>query len=302
MSSKSGRQDGGSSMPEGSRRRESVSSKSGRSEKSRSSEVRRKESVSSHVGRSDLMESVASSSEARRRTESLSSSSSGRQAERISSSSEDSSRRMSLHPGLQSHRDSVTLQQGTVGRRDSGHRDSVSSYSGHRDSISSYSGTIPGHRGSFSLRGVEDLNEGSFSRSRSKSGGSRRRRSRSGLESYSPENSPLYSRTSRSERAGSEVYSGSRRRHQQQGLYPSRSEQLPELYSSAGSNMSGIFRPEPVSSDLFTGRLEQFAEIYSVAGTRSENVSDLYSDDLTLDPRRRTSELAEGEERTQDDM
>ena len=282
-------------MLEGSRRRESASSKSGRSEKSRSSEVRRKESVSSHVGRSDLMESV----EARRRTESLSSSSSGgRQAERISSSCEDSSRRMSLHPGLQSHRDSVTLQQEAVGRRDSGHRDSVSSYSGHRDSISSYSGTIPGHRGSFSLRGAEDLNEGgSFSRSRSKSGGSRRRRSRSGLESYSPENSPLYSRTSRS------VYSGSRRRQQQQqGLYSSRSEQLPGLHSSFGSNTSGIFRPEPVSSNLFPGRLEQFAEIYSVAGTRSENVSDLYSDDLTLDPRRKTGEVAEGEERTQDDM
>ena len=292
-------------MPDESRRRESVSSKSSRSEKSsRSSEVRRKESVSSHAAaRSDLVESV-SSSEARRRTESLSSSSG--KTERMSSSSDTSSRRMSLHPGLQSHRDSVTLQQqGPVGRReDSGHRDSVSSYSGHRESISSYSGTIPGHRSSFSLRGAEDLSlEGSFSRSRSKSGGSRRRRSRSrsGLESHSPDDSPLYS-------SRSEVYSASRRRHEQvQGLYSGRSEQLSELYSSPGSNRSELYSDPPVSSDLFPpgGRLEQFADLYSVTKSRSEKVSDLYSDDLTPDPTssgRRTSDLVEDEGRTQDNM
>ena len=296
-------------MPDESRRRESVSSKSSRSEKSsRSSEVRRKESVSSHAAaRSDLVESV-SSSEARRRTESLSSSSG--KTERMSSNSDDATRRMSLHPGLQSHRDSVTLQQqGPVGRReDSGHRDSVSSYSGHRESISSYSGTIPGHRSSFSLRGADDVSlEGSFSRSRSKSGGSRRRRSRSGLESYSPDDSPLYS--SRSEHtAGSEVYSASRRRHEQvQELYSGRSEQLAELYSSPGSNRSELYSDPSASSDLFPpgGRLEQFADLYSVTKSRSEKVSDLYSDDLTLDPTssgRRASDLVEAERRTQDNM
>ena len=307
MSSKSG---GRQEMLDGSiRRKESGSSKSGKSS-SRSSEVKRKESNSSYAaagGRSDLTESLSSTSEARRRTESLSSSSSGG---RISSSSEDSSRRMSLHPGLQSHRDSVTLQpQGSVlGRRDSE----------HRDSVSSYSGTIPGHRGSFSLRGgAEDLSfEGpSFSRSRSKSGGGgsqRRRRSRSGLESYSPpaDNSPsLYSRTSRSEHAGSELYSASRRRQEQTvpGLYSGRSDQLPEMYSSNRSHLyssSGMCAPEQVSSsELFPSkRLEQFADLYSVTKSRSEN---FYSDDLTLDPTsgRRTSDLADGEEaRTQENM
>ena len=261
-----------------------------------------------------MMESASFSSEARRRAESLSSTS-GR-TERLSSNSEEPSNKrvesMSLHPGLQSHRDSVTIQ-GSLGRRESesshaGNRDSVSSsYSGHRDSISSYSGTIPGHRGSFSLRG-EDLNEGSFSRSRSKSGGNKRRRSRSGIESsYSPESSPLYSRTSRSER--SELYSG-RRRHDHE-LYPgsTRAHQVPELYS--GSNMSELFsaicRPEPVPSDPFPGpgsatRLEQFGDLYSLTKSRSGN---LCSDDLTLDPSpgsRRSSVLAEGEERTPNDM
>ena len=310
MSSKSG---GRQEMLDGSiRRKESGSSKSGKSS-SRSSEVKRKESVSSYAagGRSDLTESLSSTSEARRRTESLSSSSSGG---RTSSSSEDSSRRLSLHPGLQSHRDSVTLQpQGSVlGRRDSE----------HRDSISSYSGTIPGHRGSFSLRGAaEDLSfEGfpSFSRSRSKSGGGgsqRRRRSRSGLESYSPppDNPPsLYSRTSRSEHAGSELYSASRRRQEQTvpGLYSGRSDQLPEMYSSNRSHLyssSGMCAPEQVaSSDLLPSkRLEQFADLYSVTKSRSENSSDFYSDDLTLDPTfgRRTSDLGDGEEAgTQENM
>ena len=85
---------------------------------------------------------------------------------------------------------------------------------------------------------------------------------------------------------------------------------MPELYSSNSSDLyssAGMCGPDLVSSsDLFPcNRLEQFTDLYSVTKSRSENSSDLYSDDLTLDPTssgRRSSDLAEGEERTQDDM
>ena len=288
VSSKSGRYD---TMPtlEGATRRESVSSKAGRSNSTRSSEARRKESTTS-----SLLDSISSSSsrEARRRTESLSSSS-----------------------GLQVHRDSVT---GTLlGRRESGsstsgHRGSLSSYSGQSVSFS-YSGTIPGHRGSFSLRGAvgEDLGEKSFSRSRSKSGGSRRKRSRSGLETYSPEHSSRYSRISRTE-----LYPRGRGPEQAQELYSgiSRAEELPEIYSGKNRSenlselYSGMCRREP-SVELFPGpsvRLEQFADLYSATSNRPEDVPVLYSTDpLNLSPRacsRRNSETTEVEERTQDEM
>ena len=220
---------------------------------------------------------------------------------------------MSSSSGLQVHRDSVT---GTLlGRRESGssgHRDSLSSYSGQSVS-SSYSGTIPGHRGSFSLRGVagEDLGEKSFSRSRSKSGGSRRKRSRSGLETYSPEHSSRYSRTSRTE-----LYPRGRGPEQAQELYSgiSRAEELPEIYSGKNRSenlsqlYSGMCRRE-IEIEMFPGpsvRLEQLGDLYSATSSRPEDVPDLYSTDpLTLSPRacsRRNSETTEVEERTQDEM